>query len=281
MLMTIRAALQHATELFERDGVSAPRLTAEVLLADVLGRDRSFLYGHSEDALAAESNDAFLRAIDQRAAGTPTQYITRHQEFYGRDFLVTPDVLIPRPETEHVVETALRLAPPGAAIVDAGCGSGAIAISLTLEMPGAPATVFATDISHSALAVSRENACRLGARVHLIECDLVSAIAPRSIDLLVSNPPYIPLEEEAGLPREVREHEPHKALFAGPGGLDAYRALIADAQRVLRPGGWLVLELGYRQSNAVSQMLDGRWCNTEIVCDLAGLPRVLAAQWKL
>lgn len=279
--MTIRAALQHATELFERDGVSAPRLTAEVLLADVLGRDRSFLYGHSEDALAAESNDAFLRAIDQRAAGTPTQYITRHQEFYGRDFLVTPDVLIPRPETEHVVETALRLAPPGAAIVDAGCGSGAIAISLTLEMPGAPATVFATDISHSALAVSRENACRLGARVHLIECDLVSAIAPRSIDLLVSNPPYIPLEEEAGLPREVREHEPHKALFAGPGGLDAYRALIADAQRVLRPGGWLVLELGYRQSNAVSQMLDGRWCNTEIVCDLAGLPRVLAAQWKL
>jgi release factor glutamine methyltransferase len=276
--MTIRTALQHGSELFERDGISAPRLTAEVLLAHVLGRERSYLYAHSDELLAAPAQEAYASATERRLGGTPTQYITGHQEFYGREFLVTPDVLIPRPETEHVVETALRLAPRDARILDAGCGSGAIAVSLSLEMSGAPASVLATDISGAALAVAARNVSRLGAHVHFAACDFASAVAAHSVDLLVSNPPYIPIEEESGLPREVREHEPPQALFAGTGGLDAYRALIADAPRVLRAGGWLVLELGYRQADAVTRMLDGRWSGIEIVHDLAGLPRVLAAQ---
>ncbi|MGA2436818.1 MAG: peptide chain release factor N(5)-glutamine methyltransferase [Bryobacteraceae bacterium] len=276
--MTIRTALQHGIELFERDGISAPRLTAEVLLAQVLGRERSYLYGHSDEPLPAPAQAAYASAIERRLAGTPTQYITGHQEFYGREFLVTPDVLIPRPETEHVVETALRLAPHDARILDAGCGSGVIAVSLSLEMPGAPLAVLATDISSAALTVAARNASTLGARVHFAACDFASAVVAHSVDLLVSNPPYIPIEEESGLPREVREHEPRQALFAGLGGLDAYRALIADAPRVLRVGGWLVLELGYRQADAVTRMLDGRWSGIEIVNDLAGLPRVLAAQ---
>ena len=140
------------------------------------------------------------------------------------------------------------------------------------------ACVYATHISVAALAVARENARRLGARVDFLACDLASAIADHGLDLLVSNPPYIPAEEEAGLPREVREHEPRGALYAGPEGLDAYRSLIADAPRLPRPGGWLVVELGYRQVDAVRAMLDARWSEVSVVSDLAGLPRVLAAR---
>jgi release factor glutamine methyltransferase len=184
-------------------------------------------------------------------------------------------VFIPRPETEHVVETALRVAPMAESIVDAGCGSGAIAVTLSLEMKQ---TVRATDISPAAVRVAGENSRRLGASVEFLVCDLISALAARSVDLLVSNPPYIPTAEEQGLPREVREHEPRQALYAGPEGLDAYRRLIDDAARVLCPGGRLVFELGYRQAEAVEAMLSPRWEQAEVVADLAGLPRVLTAR---
>lgn len=276
--MNIRTALQHGTQLFEKARIPAPRLTAEVLLASALNRERSYLYSHPEDPLPRPAEDNYARSLDERLGGKPTQYITSRQEFYGREFLVTPDVFIPRPETEHVVEAALKRAQCGAVLLDVGCGSGAIAVTLSLEMPGAPAEVWATDNSRAALRVAAENARKLGARISLIACDLISAITARSIDVLVSNPPYVPIEEEPGLPREVREHEPRQALFAGPGGLDAYRRLIADAACVLRPGGSIVFELGYQQADAVTGMLGARWNEVEVVRDLAGLPRVLTAR---
>jgi release factor glutamine methyltransferase len=274
--MTIRDALDAGVQLLEQAGVAVPRLTAEVLLCHALGRERSYLYGHPEEGLGADRELLYRGYLEQRAQGKPTQYITGRQEFYGRQFQVTPDVFIPRPETEHVVETALRVAPGARSIVDAGCGSGAIAVTLSLEMNR---TVRATDVSLAAIRAAAANARRLRAQVEFIACDLVSAFAARSLDLLVSNPPYIPAVEEPGLPREVRDHEPRLALYAGPAGLDAYRDLIRDAARVLKPGGWIVFELGYRQVEAVRAMLDSRWTGVEVVPDLAGLPRVFAARF--
>ncbi|HOL71624.1 MAG TPA: peptide chain release factor N(5)-glutamine methyltransferase [Bryobacteraceae bacterium] len=275
--MDIRTALQRGSRLLEEAAIPAARLTAEVLLSRVLQRERAWLYGHPEELLDDAARAHYDHFLHERLQGKPTQYITGVQEFYGREFLVTPDVFIPRPETEHVVETALRLAPRAESVLDVGCGSGAIAVTLSLEL-GPRACVFATDASLAAIGVARANAARLGAAVAFIACDLSSTIASRSLDLLVSNPPYIPAWEEAGLPREVREFEPRAALFAGPEGLDAYRKLAADGARVLRPGGWMILELGYRQVDAVRAMLNERWGELEVVPDLAGLPRVLAAR---
>ncbi len=276
--MDIRTALQQGSRLLEEAAVPAARLTAEVLLCRALKRERSWLYGHPEEELDRIACIHYGRFLHERLQGKPTQYITGRQEFFGREFCVTPDVFIPRPETEHVIETALRLAPRAASVLDVGCGSGAIAVTLSLEF-GPGAHVFATDASLAAIRVARENARRLGAAVTFIACDLSAAIASRSLDLLVSNPPYIPTGEEAGLPREVRDYEPRAALFAGPEGLDAYRKLAADGARVLRPGGWMIFELGYRQVDAVRAMLDARWSGVEVVPDLAGLPRVFAARF--
>jgi release factor glutamine methyltransferase len=275
--MTIQTALRQGFQLLEEAGVPAPRLTAEVLLCHALQCERTYLYGHPEQELDHNPWLHYGRYLHERLGGKPTQYITKRQEFFGREFHVTPDVFIPRPETEHLVETALRLAPKARSIVDIGCGSGAIAVTLSLEMRR---LVRATDVSRQALAVAAENARRLGAPVEFIACDLMSAFAGRSMDLIVSNPPYIPTTEEPGLPREVREHEPRQALYAGPAGLDAYQRLIADAARVLRPGGRLIMELGYRQLDAVRAMFNPSWNELETVSDLAGLPRVLAAKFE-
>ncbi len=272
--MNLATALRQACKRLETDGVPAPRLTAEVLLCHLLGCGRSYLYAHPEEELSRAALAEYLRLIEQRLAGRPTQYITGRQEFYGREFLVTPDVLIPRPETELVVETALEAAPRAARILEVGCGSGAIAVTLSLET-GRP--VWATDISPAALAVAARNAHHLGARLYLVLCDLTSAIAPAALDLLVSNPPYVPEGERAGLPREVRDFEPPVALYAGPTGLEAYQRLIADAPRVLRPGGRLVLELGYRALDPVRAMLGEGWREIRVRHDPAGWPRVLAA----
>lgn len=273
--MNILTALRQGARLLEEAGIDAPRLTAEVLLCHALGVEREHLYSHPEQELGRNGWIHYGRYLHERLSGKPTQYITRRQEFYGREFRLTPEVFIPRPETEHVVETALRLARGAGSIADAGCGSGALAVTLSLELGR---LVIATDLSVPALKVTRDNAARLGGRVELLACDLVSALADASLDLLVSNPPYVPTTEEPGLPREIREHEPPLALYAGPDGLDAYRRLVADAARVLRPGGWMIFELGYRQVAAVRAMLGPCWSGVEVVADLAGLPRVLAAK---
>ncbi len=257
--------------------MAVPRLSAEVLLCHALQRDRAWLYAHPDGELADGACAEYERYLQERLQGKPTQYITRRQEFYGREFLVTPDVLIPRPETEHVVEAALEAGRQARDILDVGCGSGAIAVTLSLELGRA---VWASDISPAALAVAAENARRLGARVRLVACDVTEAIAARSLDLVVSNPPYVPLEEEAGLQREVRDWEPRVALFSGPAGLDMYQRLVSDAARVLKPGGWLVVELGFKTAGPVREMLGGAWGEVRILPDLAGFERVLAARWQ-
>lgn len=273
--MTVQAALRQASRLLEEGAVPAPRLTAEVLLCHVLGCERPHLYSHPGQELSEDAWLQYGRSLEERLEGKPTQYITCRQEFYGREFLVTPEVLIPRPETEHVVETALAVAPDAQAILDVGCGSGAIAVTLSLET-GRP--VVGSDVSPAALAVAARNARRLGARVRLLACDLTSAVAARSIDLLVSNPPYVPAGEQASLQREVREHEPPIALFAGPAGLDFYRRLAEDAPRVLRPAGWMVFELGFKTLAPVREMLGREWTDVRVEPDLAGFPRVMAAR---
>ena len=201
--------------------------------------------------------------------GKPTQYITGRQEFYGREFRVTPDVLIPRPETEHVIEAALKTG--ARTILDIGTGSGAIAVTLAIETG---ARVIATDISTRALKVAQENAARLGAAVEFAACDLASALRGR-FDLIVSNPPYVPSTE--ALPREVRDFEPEVALYAGEDGLRVYRRLIPEASRLLNPGGWLVMELAYNSADAVRAILE-QWSDVRVTHDLAGLPRVIAAR---
>jgi len=270
--MDVRTALLQGTKLLEDAGTAVPRLTAEVLLAHAMRRERVWLFGHPEQELAEVEWLHYGRYLHERLQGKPTQYITRRQEFYGREFRVTPDVLIPRPETEHVIEAALKI--PAQRVLDIGAGSGAIAVTLALE---SGAEVYATEISPAAARVAAENARRLGARVALAVGDLLSAIASHSIDLLVSNPPYVPLREREGLQREVRDYEPHAALFAGESGFEVYRRIVADAPRVLRPGGWLVMELGFGTAGHVERLLEN-WREVRTEPDLAGIPRVIAAR---
>jgi release factor glutamine methyltransferase len=273
--MTLQTALVQGTKLLEDESISAPRLTAEVLLMHALQRDRAYLYAHSDDELTEVAWIHYGRYLHERMKGKPTQYITGHQEFYGRDFRVTPDVLIPRPETEHLVEAALARIQLGDVVVDVGTGSGAIAATLALETT---ARVFATDISTSALCIAESNAAKLGAHVDFLACDLIDATRDRSVDVLVSNPPYVPKTDEPSLQREVRDYEPPIALYGGLTGLETYEGLIADAARVLRPNGWLMLELGYNSLNAVRAMLETQWTDIAVIPDLAGYPRVIGAR---
>ncbi len=246
------------------------------MLAHATRHDRAWLYAHSNEELIEVWWIHFGRYLKERLDGKPTQYITKKQEFYGREFAVNPDVLIPRPETEHVVETAIeKLGSMEGAVIDVGCGSGAIAVSLALETGR---SVFATDISTRALAVAAVNARRLDAKVQCVACDLLSAIASRTAAMIASNPPYVPQTDRSVLQREVVEYEPHVALFGGPDGLGIYRRLIADAVRVLRPGGWIVMEVAYNSDGPVREMLSGVFMDIEMRTDLAGLPRVVAAR---
>jgi|CZKS01.1.fsa_nt_gi release factor glutamine methyltransferase len=273
--MTIQTALLQGTKLFEDDSIAAPRLTAEVLLCHALNREREYLYAHPEEELTEVAWIHYGRYLHQRLQGKPTQYITGRQEFYGREFRVTPDVLIPRPETEHLVEATLARVRPGDKVLDVGTGSGAIAISIALETS---AQVYATDISTAALRIASENARKLHAPVTFIAADLISCFADATFDLVASNPPYVPKTDHPALQREVRDYEPGVALFGGPSGLEIYERLIPEARRVLRPGGWLLLELGYNSLEPVRRMLGSQWSEITVQADLAGLPRVLVAR---
>jgi len=272
--MTLQTALVQGTKLLEDAAVAVPRLTAEVLLSHALHCERPYLYAHPEQELREVEWIHYGRYLHERMQGKPTQYITGRQEFYGREFRVTPEVLIPRPETEHVVEVALSVARDCRRLADVGTGSGALAVTLQLETG---ASAFATDISAAAAGVAAANAARLGARVEFLVCDLLSALADGSMDLIVSNPPYVPLGTRDGLQREVRDWEPHIALFAGESGVELYGRIAADAPRVLRPGGWLIVELGFGTVTRVTEML-ANWKEVRVEPDLAGIPRVIAAR---
>lgn len=254
---TIRRLLTWTTGHFEKRGVDAPRLTTEILLAHVLKTGRVRLYVDLDRPLSKDELAAFKALIERRLAGEPTNYLTGTKEFYNRPFKVDARVLIPRPETELLVEAVLHAVPRDAPsrVLDVCTGSGCIAISVAAERP--QATVLATDLSKDACALARENAQALGVseRVSVLEGDLFSPLPPdATFRVVVSNPPYIDSGDIAGLSAEVRR-EPRLALDGGPDGLVALRRVIQGARRVLEPGGLLALEMGETQGSAVLELL--------------------------
>lgn len=287
----VRAALRAAIARLEESNVPSAPLAAELLLMHVLQRDRTWLYAHPEFELNVEDAAAYAQLIERRSKGVPTQYLTGRQEFWGLEFEVGPGVLIPRPETEHVIEVALeRLGARRTEklrIADVGTGSGCIAISLAHELPRAE--IVAADISAAALDYAQRNAARhsVSNRIQFLKTDLLAAAieAPSSaqncFDLIVSNPPYVGRNDAASLPREVREHEPAEALFAGDDGLEIYPALIDEAARKLVPNGILVLELGYNGAQYAGSLLSApHWSDLRVTRDLAGIERVISATFS-
>lgn len=260
--------------------VQIARRDAELLLGHVLGRERTWLMVHGEEPVTFEQGVEMRRLTARRAAHEPLQYLLGEQEFYGLRLKVTRDTLIPRPETEHLVEAVLtwcRTQRSPLRLVDVGTGTGAIAVALAQQLP--EASVFACDVSEAALDVARENAQRLGLgeRVRFALSDLLQAYAKEeAFDGVVSNPPYVPAGDAAAMQPEVRDHEPHLALFAGEDGLDVYRRLIVEAGAALRAGGLLAMEIGYGQREAMAALLEG-WQDVRFVDDYAGIPRVVLA----
>jgi release factor glutamine methyltransferase len=273
--MTLRDALSEASTSIERRD-------AETMLAHLLERDRAWLLAHPEAELNTAQLAEFCAMVSRRAAREPLQYITGVQEFFGLPLRVTPDTLIPRPETEHLVEAVMVWAaaqPPTLSrlrILDVGTGSGAIAIALTKQLPDAD--VFASDVSTAALEVARHNAERQRARIHFVASDLLAAFAEQPLfDAIAANPPYVPDVDGAMLQAEVRDFEPHVALFGGADGLDLYRRLIPAARPALRPGGLLAMEFGFGQQEPLAALLRG-WQNVRFVEDYAGIPRIVLAE---
>ncbi len=276
--MHLKQALDEAIARLTAAEVGSPRMNAEVLLMFTLACDRAYLYAHPERELSADEQARYDAVISERATHKPSQYITGHQEFWGLDFIVSPAVLIPRPETEHVIETVLELAKEflRPRIVDVGTGSGCIAIALAKELPRAG--IEGVDISGEAIEIARANAVRLECeRVQFRVNDLLAGFPEASYDFIVSNPPYVGEDEPDKVQRQVREYEPKMAVFAGPNGMDVYRRLIPQAQRVLKPGGWLVMEIGFSIEEQVRALLTG-WSEVQVTPDLQGIPRVIAAR---
>lgn len=255
------------------------RQDTDTLLLHVLEKTKSWLLAHSDEQLAASEASRYAELLERRYRGEPIQYIVGEAEFYGLPFRVTPDVLIPRPETEHLVEKALEVAAsfPAPRIVDVGTGSGCIAVALAHHLPQARIT--AIDLSAPALAIAEENAKRNGVALRFLEGDLLTPVAGEHFDLIVSNPPYVPLADRASLAVEVRDHEPALALFAGPDGLEICRRLIPSAFAALVPGGFLLLEIGHGQSQAIAALLAASgFRQIELIPDLQSIPRVACAQ---
>jgi release factor glutamine methyltransferase len=308
---SVRSLLRQGVEQLREASVPSFTLAAELLILHVAGRDRAWLYAHPEEIFSPENAERYFSLIRRRADGEPTQHLTGKQEFWGLEFEVTSDVLIPRPETEHLIEVALdrlavrelragrptQFAGAGLTIVDVGTGSGCIAISLAKELPAA--TIYATDIAKPALVLAQHNAARLGFadRIHFLESDLLDVFQPKSLsalnaathtdashtpilfDLIISNPPYVGLREAESLPIEVRDHEPRIALYGGEEGYELYGVLVSQAARSLKPRALLILELGHNSLPAVQPLLDRPdWCAIGVTNDLAGIPRVLSAQ---
>ena len=280
--MIIREAVRSATERLERHYVSNSRLTAELLLAHVLSVRREYLYAHDDRLLTEAELQALEDLLYDRIGGVPLQYILGRQEFYGRYFRVNPSVLIPRPETEYIVEAVLQIwgtrgQTPRPRIVDVGTGSGCIAVTLALEISNAD--VFASDVSVEALHVARGNASALEANVQFVCADVLDGISGK-FDFVVSNPPYVRRDEISRLQREVREHEPHVALFSPEDELSIYRRLISGAENLLLPGGHILMEVGIGMDKPISALFGSRWEKLATKSDLQGIPRTVIAKWQ-
>ncbi|MFZ2086911.1 MAG: peptide chain release factor N(5)-glutamine methyltransferase [Candidatus Sulfotelmatobacter sp.] len=283
--MQLKPALISAIKTLAAENVPSPRMNAELLLMFTLECDRAYLYAHPERDLTSDEITRYADILSERARGVPAQYITGHQEFWGIDLIVTPAVLIPRPETEHVIETVLAcvgrtlLSASPFRLIDVGTGSGCIALALTKELP--QAEIHATDVSSAALEIARANAARhqLQSHIHFREADLLTGVDNDSFDFIVSNPPYVGESEEDQVQLEVRKFEPRNAVFAGPTGVEVIARLIPQAHAALRVGGWLVMEISGTIVEATKQLLTG-WEEIQIVTDLQGIPRVVAARKK-
>lgn len=273
--MTFTTALSHASTRLA--SIPTGRRDAELFLLRATGQNRAFLLTHPDAELTSEQQAIYEQWLDRRAKHEPVQYILGEQEFYGLTLRVTPDVLIPRPETEHLVEATLSRVPHDSAlkIADVGTGSGAIAIAIAHSLPLASLT--ALELSPPALEVARQNAERHGvaSRIRFLQSDLLAAVHGEAFDAIVSNPPYI--AEDEVLEEQVRGYEPPNALFAGPDGLDIYRRLIPQARQALLPGGWLLMEIGHNQREAVAGLL-AAWSEVEFVPDLQRISRVACAR---
>ena len=277
--MLLKEALASAIDRLTAAAVGSPRMNAEVLLMFTLGCDRAYLYAHPEQELSPQDIARYDDALSQRSQGVPAQYLTGHQEFWGLDLIVSPAVLIPRPETEHVIETVLPIARTlhRPRIVDVGTGSGAIVLALARELPDAD--FHATEFDPAALEIARANAARhqLGSRIQFHQTDLLMGLDADSFDFVVSNPPYVGESEADQVQLEVRRFEPATAVFAGPTGLEVIRRLVPQAQTVLKPQGWLVIEISGTVVEGVRHLLEG-WHGVRIIHDLRGIARVAAAQ---
>ena len=284
MSFSIADAIREGTQQLREAGVAEPRREAGSLITHVLNEDRTFILTHAEDALTEEHSERFREWLGRRASGEPLQYLTGHQEFFGLDFEVTKDVLIPRPETELLVETALKLLrePEVSSICDVGTGSGCIAISLLHERRDARAV--AIDLSTRAIAVAKRNAVRHGVseRVDFVAADLFAAFRSKPVrwfDMIVSNPPYVKENALPDLQKEVRDFEPRTALAAGEDGLDIIRRLLLEAGTFLKSGGHLLFEIGYDQGSAVEELIDPHsWKLLDIHQDLQGIPSTVALE---
>ena len=281
----LKEALSSAVSELTANNVPSPRMNAELLLMFTLSCDRAYLFAHPEQELSSEERSRYQSALAERSRGVPAQYITGHQEFWGMDLIVSPAVLIPRPETEHVIETVLELSRAGAKeqthskqlrIVDVGTGSGCVALALAKELP--EAEIHATDISPAALEIARANAARLQMEqtVNFHETDLLDGMNG-AFDVVVSNPPYVGESEEDTVQLEVRKFEPRNAVFAGPNGTEVIERLVPEARAKLRPGGWLVMEISGTIVERVRALMNG-WQEVEIIRDLQSIPRVARAR---
>jgi release factor glutamine methyltransferase len=281
--VTIREALRSAAERLELHHVSNARLTAELVLAHVLSVEREYLYAHDDRVLSEQELQMLEDRLYDRISGVPLQYIVGRQEFYGRYFRVNPAVLIPRPETEYIIEAVLELQgtrglpPRPLSIIDVGTGSGCIAVTLALELPGT--NVFAGDVSFEALLVARENAATLGAPVRFVCMDVLDALQTR-FEFIVSNPPYVRRGELSRLQREVREHEPHVALFSPEDELAIYRRLVVGAEEMLNSGGHIIMEVGIGMDERVLSLFGPRWDALPTKTDLQGIPRTVIARLR-
>jgi release factor glutamine methyltransferase len=278
--VSVERVLRNAVDALTAAGVDTPRLDAEVLLAHVLGGNRAYLYARLRDPLSPAQLERFRPLLARRAAREPLPHLLGEWEFLGERFSVSPEVLIPRPETELLVEYAAERLPKHARVLDVGAGSGCVAAGLALRLPGA--RVEALEPSPAARKLAAENFARLGlaARVRLLPGAFPDAVPPGAwYDGIVSNPPYIPTADIDRLQPEVRDHEPRLALDGGPDGLAVLRLLAAEAPRFLRPGGWLALEIGAGQAEAVKELLAAHaWEQVTVCPDFAAIPRVVLAR---